>query len=436
LVPNRTDVLPLNGNSSSSKSKPIRIGLFFSDTGGGHRSATEAIQAAILLVAAERYPNRPVEMTIDSVVENTHPLNRRFVQLYNYLLRHQQSAMKYYYWVIETFKPNDSEIGWKIAKPYVEKTLRSMSADLIVSVHPMSNQYIARALKETGMNAHTKLVTVVTDPNGDFWSGWACQAADLTIAPNDLAHRRLVELGVEPSKIATMGMPVHPAFVSKPNCSAEEFCLSLGLSPELPTICINSGWAGGGNMLAIYRALKNVKRKIQVVFLCGHNLKLYEAIKQEVGRSSIPTAVLPFHDSMSDLMAACDLMVTKAGGLTSFESVARRLPMALDMITTPMPQELGTAKMLVEQGLATAIVKPEHIIAVAENIVCRRDIDAKPLPVKHQLDQVDAVFKIANTLVDMACAENHMSASPTYSVSQSAPVHTSHAGRPQTSVGH
>lgn len=395
----------MNGNTKLNKTNPVRIGLFFSDTGGGHRSATEALQAGILKVLAERFSHYNVEVQIDSIVENSHPINRSFVQIYNYLLRHQQSAMKYYYWFIETFKPNDSKFGWMITRPYVVKTLHDMKADLVVSVHPMSNQYIARGLRESGLRSKTKLVTVVTDPNGDFWSGWACHDADLTIVPNDLAQQRLIELGVEPSKIAIMGMPVHPAFISAPSCSPEEFRQSLGLDKDLPTICINSGWAGGGNMIAIYRALKAVKRKVQVVFLCGHNVKLYETLKKEVGQSAIPTAVLPFHDSMADVMAACDLMVTKAGGLTSFEAVARRLPMAIDMITTPMPQEYGTARMLVEQGLATAIERADDIVAVVEKMTCRRDIEARPLPVKHQLDQVDAIFNISESLIGIAVGE-------------------------------
>ncbi len=395
----------MNGNAKLNKTNPVRIGLFFSDTGGGHRSATEALQAGILKVLAERFSHYNVEVQIDSIVENSHPINRSFVQIYNYLLRHQQSAMKYYYWFIETFKPNDSKFGWMITRPYVVKTLHDMKADLVVSVHPMSNQYIARGLRESGLRSKTKLVTVVTDPNGDFWSGWACHDADLTIVPNDLAQQRLIELGVEPSKIAIMGMPVHPSFISAPSCSPEEFRQSLGLDKDLPTICINSGWAGGGNMIAIYRALKAVKRKVQVVFLCGHNVKLYESLKKEVGQSVIPTAVLPFHDSMADVMAACDLMVTKAGGLTSFEAVARRLPMAIDMITTPMPQEYGTARMLVEQGLATAIEQADDIVAVVEKMTCRPDLETRPLPLKHQLDQVDAVFNISESLIGIAVGE-------------------------------
>lgn len=389
----------------TSETKPTVISLFFSDTGGGHRRAVEAIQAAIEQICLERGTKKPVKVLSDNVCENSHPINRRFVEFYNYLLRHNQSLMKYYYAFVEWAKPDESELGWRITRPYLERTIRSFDSDLVVSVHPMCNQYLARCLRETGLNAKTKMATVVTDPNGDFWSGWASRGSDLTVAPNDLSKKRLIDLGVDENKIAVMGMPVHPDFRNPPTSSKEEFRHNLGLTRDLPTICINAGWAGGGNMMDIYKALRKVSRPVQVIFLCGHNQELYATMKREARLSPIPTAVLPFHDRLSDVMAAADLMVTKAGGLTTFESIARRLPMAIDTITDPMPQELGTAQILVDQGLGQRINRPDDIVAIAENMVLREEFAARPLPKAHQLDRVDAVFEIAETLLKLAGVE-------------------------------
>jgi 1,2-diacylglycerol 3-beta-galactosyltransferase len=389
-------------SSSDKKSSTKRICLVFSDTGGGHRSATEAIHAAMQYLLDNCKPDQSVEIHVENIVEKSHPINRRFVELYNYLLRHQQQAMKYYYWFIETFKPNDSEFGWQITRPYLNRYVGQLAPDVVVSVHPMTNQYLARAIKECGLKKKSRLITVVTDPNGDFWSGWANKDSELTIVPNDLAKKRLIDLGIEKNRIAIMGMPVHPDFSMPASCTPSEFRTRLNLDTELPTICINAGWAGGGNMLSIYRALANVRRKIQVIFLCGHNKHLYDTIKRESARYKIPTAVLPFHDRMSDVMASCDLMVTKAGGLTSFESIARRLPLAIDMITKPMPQELGTARMLVSQGLAYDIEQADDIVPVVENLRLRSDGEPAPLPTAHQLDHINASFDIAYRLLDLA----------------------------------
>lgn len=378
-----------------------RICVFFSDTGGGHRSAAEAVEQALLDLLNQVEPDSPsAEILVDNGVEKSHPLNRYFVQLYNYLLRHNQSMMKYYYWFIEQTKPNNSEYGYQVSKPYLLKLLEESDVDMIVSVHPMSNHYLARAIKDSGRNI--KLVTVVTDPNGDFWSGWACPDADLTIVPNDLGRDRLLSWNIKPEKIMMAGMPVHPDFIKPPSTSRAEFLSHLGLSPDKPTICINAGWAGGGNTLAIYKALAQNCRDAQVVFLCGHNTELYERVKREAKDYAIPTAVLPFHDRMSDLMSAVDLMVTKAGGLTSFEAIARRLPMAIDMITLPMPQELGTARMLCKQGVAAAIEKPEDIIDVVNRVKVRTPENEMVLPEAHGLNKVGAVYDIASTVLSMA----------------------------------
>jgi hypothetical protein len=79
--------------------------------------------------------------------------------------------------------------------------------------------------------------------------------------------------------------------------------------------------------------------------------------------------------------------------------------MAIDTITDPMPQELGTAKILVEEGLGQRLYTAEDIVTIAENMVLREEFAARPLPTAHQLDRVDAVFEIAETILKMAAVE-------------------------------
>jgi len=379
----------------------FKIALVFSDTGGGHRSATDSIEAALRELAVTEFRDDQFEFISDNVVEKTHPINRAFVDFYNYLLRHNQRFMQFYYAFLHAVRPNDTETGYRISGPYLEKWLLEHRPDVLISVHPMCNQYFVRALQNTRMFGKVKLVTVVTDPNGDFWRGWACPAADLTVVPNELGRKQLIEWGVPPKRIKVMGMPVNPDFIKPPTVSREEFRNHLGLSPDRLTVCINAGWAGGGNMLAIYKALKNVNRDIQAIFLCGHNRRLYERVKLEAKRCSVPTAVLPFHDRMSDLMNAVDLMVTKAGGLTTFEAIARKLPMAIDLITTPMPQESGTVKILTDHGLAHGIEKPSDIVSVVESMEVSKDRYSNKLPSAYSLDRTEAVFDIARTCIRM-----------------------------------
>ncbi len=92
-------------------------------------------------------------------------------------------------------------------------------------------------------------------------------------------------------------------------------------------------------------------------------------------------------------------MVTKAGGLTTFEAIARRLPLAIDVITEPMPQEAGTVNILVEAGSAQAVKKPDDIVKIIENTKIRTQCKDMPLPSFQSLDHIEAIYDIAETIL-------------------------------------
>lgn len=372
--------------------------IVFSDTGGGHRSAVEALTAAIKDAAAADPNHRIVQVTSENIVERTHPLNKQFVQLYNYLLRHRQPAMKYYYDLLHFLKPNESELGYLISRDYLTEWFTRQAPSVVVSMHPMTNHYIARAMREIGIKDFTKLVTVITDPNANLWRGWACAESDLIIAPNEIVFNKLMEWGMAPEKVVVAGMPVHPDFLKEASVDRETFLSHLGLCSNTLTLCVNAGWAGGGNMLSVLSALRDIHRPLQVIFLCGHNNELYEEAVDMAADLPFSISVLPFHDRMSDLMKAVDLMVTKAGGLTTFQAVASRLPLVIDCITEPMPQERGTVDILVDGGLAVKLQNPADILDIVNSATMVTDRH-RALPQVHNLDHDRAVYEIARLVL-------------------------------------
>jgi UDP-N-acetylglucosamine:LPS N-acetylglucosamine transferase len=372
--------------------------LYFSDTGGGHRSAADAIDAAIQRLV-NGSGNRPdIKVIKDSIAEKCHPLNRFFSETYNYLLRHHQPLMKYYYWFLHAAHA-ESGINIPLTEQFFGELLTEHKPAVVVSVHPMQQHMLAHNIKR--LKLKTKLVVVVTDPGAELWRAWACEDTYLTIVPNNVVKNRLIEFGLAPEHILVMGMPVHPDFTDPPTMSRGKFLSHLGLSEDLLTVCINAGWAGGGNMLKIYRHLSQVKRPLQVLFLCGHNQELYDEALAAAGESNIPTAVLPFHDCMSDLMASVDLMVSKAGGLTTYQAIARRLPLVYDVTTEPMPQERGTIDMLVEQGLAFPVRQLPDIVDIVEQFQPKPDRANSPLPHAYNFHLTDGgIFNIAQTILE------------------------------------
>jgi UDP-N-acetylglucosamine:LPS N-acetylglucosamine transferase len=329
------------------------------------------------------------------VVEKSSRIHWLYVALYNYLLRYHQSWMKYYYQAIEFLRPDDTEIGYRLAFNYAKKLLVDLDPVVVVSVHPMANYYLARILKQLKLPHKPELIVVVTDPNSKLWRGWACPCVNEIVAPNDLVYRSLVSMGVPSDRILTIGMPVNPEFLHAPSKSREAFLSELGLEPQLITVCLSAGHAGGGNASVIFEALLQVKRPLQMIVICGSNRELTDQIYKLSKRAKFKTVVLESLPSMSNAMSACDLLITKAGGLTTFEAVARRLPMAIDMLTAPMPQELGTANMLIEVGLAKPIKHPGDVV---DSLVPSERFKT-PLPKKYNLNRIDSVYDIAKLVL-------------------------------------
>ncbi len=287
----------------------------------------------------------------------------------------------------------------------MQTILAKQQPAVVVSLHPMINQSIARALQHSGLAGKTHFIIVVTDPNDSLWRGWACPEADLIIVPNEAAAGQLLAWGVPQQKMQVIGMPIHPAFIQPPSCDRKKFLAQFDLDPEIFTVCLNAGWAGGGNLTTVYQALHKVERKLQVIFLCGNHSSFYSKMSRWAPYGKIPTRVFPFHDNMPDLMNAVDLMVTKAGGLTTFEALARRLPLAIDVITEPMPQEAGTIEILLEASkrttpaVASVVRRPDDIIAIVENMLLQTDRKNFDLPDFQNLNRVDAVYDIARVIL-------------------------------------
>jgi len=379
--------------------KSPNISIYFDDTGGGHRSAAFAVKAGIeqFLTAV---PGQSARIYCQPIIEKSHPVMRGLVSFYNYLARHHTTWIKYYYMAAHILKP-ESRAYFGLYREYLRNLVRTQEPSLIVSMHPMLASSLTQTVKDLGLGDKVKCAVVITDPNEKLWRAWGCKRADLIVAPNDIVRDKLLSWGIEEAKIRVLGMPVHPQFLRAPVMNRDDYLTQLGLNPDRFTVCLNAGWAGNSHLLETYAALAKCKRSLQVVFLTGYNQELERQALAAAHKTGIETCVMPFSDQMSSLMAAVDVMISKAGGLTVYESLARRLPLVFDHTIEPMPQEASTMKMLIEAGLAQRLDTPEQITDIVDGIAILSDRKA-PLPQDYQFSLTDqAINDIANTLLGM-----------------------------------
>src|SRR5262249_54115763 len=157
--------------------------------------------------------------------------------------------------------------------------------------------------------------------------------------------------GVPAADTTATGIPIHPVF-SKPKDRAA--CRKKhGLSGDRPVVLQLAGGFGVGPIAKLYQAVLDVAGPLGGVVITAPN----EAAKAQLEAITPPPRhrahVLGFTSEIDELMAAADLVVSKPGGLTTSETLARGAVMA---IVNPIPgQESRNSDFLLENGAAIKV---------------------------------------------------------------------------------
>lgn len=342
-----------------------KILIISSDTGGGHRSAAAAIVAGV----HRFFDGQSYAVRVVRAVEESHSITAKLVNLYNWLLRNKQHWMKYLYWVVNRFRPETREFFHKRCIGFCSEIFERWCPHVVVSVHPLTQHIFGRVLKELKLADRIPLVSVVTDPYYGFWKGWACDDVTLYLVASQEARQQLMDYGISAERIKISGMPIHPKFAYPGEEAARAARKALGLDPDKFTVFVNAGWEGGGNIPQIFKELVRGELEVQAIFLAGRNEELKADAESMALDARFPIKVIGYSEQVEELMGAANVMISKLGGLTTFEAFACRLPIIADVITQPMPQEAGAATLLAKRGAGVLLQRASDIVPVVRRMV-------------------------------------------------------------------
>ena len=106
-----------------------------------------------------------------------------------------------------------------------------------------------------------------------------------------------------------------------------------------------------------------MEKPAEIVVVCGRNEELKEALEKLAVTDRHRVKILGFTKEVDQLMACADLVISKPGGLTTSECLARGLPM---VIVNPIPgQEGRNSDYLLESG---AGVKVNHVCTLTAKV--------------------------------------------------------------------
>ena len=249
----------------------------------------------------------------------------------------------------------------KFNSPKLKNLFDKFKPDAIVCTQAFPCGMVADYKKT--YNSNIPLVAVLTDyiPH----SYWIYDAVNYYIAPSDEVTLRLIKKGVASEKIKTLGIPFDHKF--NQDIAKEEVIQKFNLKPGIPTILIMGGGQGLGPIKTIVKSLEKIKLESQEIIVTGANKKLYKSLKRKIKKYKKKILVLGYVDTINELMSISDVIITKPGGITTAEALAKKLPM---IIVKPIPgQEANNAHYLTEKEAAIEIDKTKDINFIIEDLL-------------------------------------------------------------------
>lgn len=366
-----------------------RILFAISDTGGGHRSGAAALHAALL---AHPDAHGLEYNTIDLITSTGLPLLRNAPGLYDSLSTRWLPLWDLLYQLTNGRRRVDtiSEIAYLSAQRNIRRAIDAYKPDLVVSVHPLANRFIGHARR--AFNMQFRFITVVTDLVS-LHTAWGDLDADLCVAPTQEGTDVLLAQGMPLDKVVYAGFPVHPKFTA---CCLTDHEARRLLAVDVArfTLLLTAGGVGSGRLRELVVALHKAHPDMQLLVVTGRNA----ALRTELQRLGLPEHVhiYGFVDNMEQLMAASDVVVTKAGPGTLMEALVMRRPVVITEAVGM--QEQGNIAFVVDRGLGAYSKRVPEIVAA---VTALRDPAVQRATIARLTDAVprDGAKRIADIIL-------------------------------------
>jgi processive 1,2-diacylglycerol beta-glucosyltransferase len=326
-----------------------RILVLSASVGAGHLRAARAVELALHEVA----PDATVR-NMDVLELTNAPFRRLYGKAYLDLVNRAPHVLGYFYDMLDQPSRSGANHGDRLRlavekmnlRPFI-RFLQQEPSDLVINTHFLPAEIIAHLRTAGGLQVPQ--VTATTD--FETHRLWVNQPCEHYFTATEEGARYLQHWGVPATDTTATGIPIDPVF-SKPKDRAE--CLKRhGLSDGRPVVLQLAGGFGVGPIEKLFRALLQVEKPLELVVIAGKN----EAVKKQL--EALPpsrrhrTHVLGFTDKIDELMQVADLVVSKPGGLTTSETLARG---AVMVIVNPIPgQESRNSDYLLENGAAIKV---------------------------------------------------------------------------------
>lgn len=234
--------------------------------------------------------------------------------------------------------------------------------NLIITTHPISVSILDN-LKKHGLNI--PIISVVTDFKPHYT--YISKRLDAYITGSEYTKEWLVKKGIEKSRVYPLGIPINSCFFLK------DKNIDILKRDTYFNILLMSGSMGLKNISYVLQELLYNEHKLRITVVCGNNKSLKESL-DELSINSYKNKklhIVGFSTDIATFMEYSDVLISKPGGLTVTEAIAKNLPLIIPFAI--YGQETENTKFLCENGYAIKAKSISSINPIVNNLIENED---------------------------------------------------------------
>lgn len=331
-----------NANHATSTLRGLIVSASF---GSGHHQANDAVDRAL------QARGLGLEVRHADVLKYLSKFERTVLAgTYDFWLKHTPAVYRAFYNLTDgDGVPTAQTFGW-LGLQNMLQDVRELRPEFVMSSYPTPVALAGNVRRRAGADFLNALV--VTDYR--VHHHWARPEAELLMVANAEAKEQMNRWQIPSESVVITGIPISARFGALIGADKAALRQKHGLRPDLPLILISGGGTGSYRALGrVLAELGNLGRRVQVLVLAGADAPGVD----QVGGATIHR--LGFTTDFPELLAAADLVVGKAGGLTVAEATTLGVPL---VIFEPIPgQEEHNADYLVRHGAGVWVKQPAQL---------------------------------------------------------------------------
>ena len=373
-----------------------RIAILHATAGSGHKRAAQALAASV----ARLDPTAMVE-DVDTLVFASRLYRGSYASGYQVLAARAPAVWGVLYrsWELAPLKRGAGAVRLmdRLNLRRLAQVVERERPDAIVCTHFLPVEALA-PLRGRG-ELRVPLYCVITDFAAHPF--WALPHVDRYFVASDTVATELEGHGVARDRITVTGIPVDPRFAER--IGRDEARLRLGIEARRPMVLVMGGGSGVGPLAELAERLAGLALRPLVWVVCGTNDELRAEIGALPAAATGQVRALGFTSDVDALLEACDVLVSKAGGLTCSEALVKHTPM---VVFKPTPgQEVRNADFLERGGAAVHADSVDDVIATVGRWLADPEERERVRAAAARLAHPDAAKVIAErVLADVASA--------------------------------